>query len=203
MPARPSAEIRAVEVQKLRTFYDFCGARATLCGDSRGRGSKTADFLRFLACARDPLRRFAWSRFKNCGLFTIFSMRARPSAEIRVVEVQKLRTFYDFCKPRATLCGDRARRSALAVAPCEFVVVSANPLRRLSRGLRACFRNPAVAGSIPPWSAAAPARKSQLLSTNVVRGACSCSSGWKIVTFKYRRSVRSVLPQLRLENRNF
>ena len=169
-----------VEVQKLWTFYDFCGARATLCGDSRGRGSKTGDFLRFLACARDPLRRFAWSRFKNCGLFTIFSMRARPSAEIRVVEVQKLGTFYDFCKPRATLCGDRARRSALAVAPCEFVLVSANPLRRLcvskrsrcgavqyscsrnglwklSRGLRACFRNPAVAGSIPPWSAAAPA----------------------------------------------
>ena len=36
--ARPSAEIRVVEVQKLRTFYDFCGERATLCGDSRGRG---------------------------------------------------------------------------------------------------------------------------------------------------------------------
>ena len=45
-----------VEVQKLRTFYDFGGARATLCGDSRGRGSKTEDFLRFLWCARDPLR---------------------------------------------------------------------------------------------------------------------------------------------------
>ena len=40
-----------------------------LCGDSRGRGSKTEDFLRFLACA---------------------------SAEIRVVEVQRLWTFYDF-----------------------------------------------------------------------------------------------------------
>ena len=63
--ARPSAEIRVVEVQKLRTVYNFCGARATLCGDSRGRGSKTEDFLRFLRCARDPLRRFAWSRFKN------------------------------------------------------------------------------------------------------------------------------------------
>ena len=158
-----------VEAQKLRTFYDFCGARATLCGDSRGRGSKTKDFLRFLAG------------------------RARPSAEIRVVEVQKLWTFYDFCLPRATLCGDRARRSALAVAPCEFVLVSANPLRRLcvskrsrcgavqyscsrnglwklSRGLRACFRG---------------------------------SSGLKIAAFKYKRSTRSVLLQLRLENRNF
>ena len=161
-------------------------------------------------------------------------MRARPTAEIRVVEVKKLGTFYDFCGPRrgsktvgflrfprsrATFCGDRARRSALAVAPCEFVLVSANPLEalslwrraifllaslwKLSRGLRACFRNPAVAGSIPPWSTAAPAGKSQLLSKNVVRGACSCSSGWKIATFKCRRSMRSVLPQLRLKNRNF
>ena len=33
---------------------------------------------------------------QKLGTFTIFSMRARPSAEIRVVEVQKLRTFYDF-----------------------------------------------------------------------------------------------------------
>ena len=79
--ARPSAEIRVVEVQKLRTLYDFCGARATLCGDSRGRGSKTEDFLRFLACARDPLRRCARSRFKN---------RARPSAEIVRVEALSL-----------------------------------------------------------------------------------------------------------------
>ena len=106
-----------------------------------------------------------------------------------------------------------------------------NGLWKLSRGLRVCFRNPLVAGSIPAFTykrvrgacscssgwkiatfkyrrsmrsvlPAAPAGKSQLLSTNVVRGACSCSSGWKIATFKYRRSMRSVLPQLRLENRN-
>ena len=37
------------------------------------------------------------------------AVRARPSAEINVVEVQKLKIFYDFCGPRATLCGDRAR----------------------------------------------------------------------------------------------
>ena len=71
MRAQPSAEIRVVEVKKLWTFYDFEHARATLCGDARGRGQKTEDFLRFLACARNP-------------------------AEIRVVEVKKLRTFYDF-----------------------------------------------------------------------------------------------------------
>ena len=63
----------------------------------------------------DPLRRFAWSRFKNWGLFTIFSMRARPSAEIRVVEVQKLRTFSIFSM--------RARPSA------EIRVVEVQKLR--------------------------------------------------------------------------
>ena len=151
--ARHSAEIRVVEVQKLRAFYDFCGACATLCGDSRGRGSKAEDFFRFLQAARDPLRGSCVSKRSRCG----------------------------------------------AVRIC----CSRNGLWKLSRGSRACFRNPAVAGSIPPWSAAAPAGKSQLLSTDVVCGACSRSSGWKIATFKYRRSMRSVLPQLRLENRNF
>ena len=117
------------------------------------------------------------------GLFTFSGVRARPSAKIRVVEVKKLRTFYEFCKPRATLCGDCACRSALAEAPCDFLA-----------------RETAFGSCIPPWSAADPARKSQLLSTKVARRACLRSSGWKIATFKYRRSMRSVLPQLRLEN---
>ena len=39
---------------------------------------------------------------KNWGLFTISDLRERPSAEIRVVEVKKLRTFYDFCGAHAT-----------------------------------------------------------------------------------------------------
>ena len=88
---------------------------------------QTEGFLRFLLAARDPLRRFAWSRFENWGLFTISAGRARPSAEIVRVEALSL------------------WRRAI------------NGLWKLSRGLRACFRNPAVAGSIPPWSAAAPA----------------------------------------------
>ena len=35
--ARPSAGIGVVEVQKPMVFCDFCGARATLCGNRRGR----------------------------------------------------------------------------------------------------------------------------------------------------------------------
>ena len=90
VPARPSAGIGVVEVQKLEVFCDFCGARATLCGDRRGRGAKTRGFfcdfcgaratlcgdrrgrgaktrgfLRFLRCSRNPLRESAWSRCKN------------------------------------------------------------------------------------------------------------------------------------------
>ena len=123
---RPSAGIGVVEVQKLEVFCDFCGARATLCVDRRGRGAKTRGFLRFLRCSRDPLRgsawsrcknsrffktrgflRFlkfprdplrgsAWSRCKNSRFFAISIVPARPSAGIGVVEVQKLEVFLRF-----------------------------------------------------------------------------------------------------------
>ena len=47
---------------------------------------------------------------------------------------------------------------------------------------------------LPP---AAEAGKSQLFSTNVVRGAHPRSSGWRIEFFEYKRSTRSTPPQLR------
>ena len=80
-----------------RFFCDFCGARATLCGDRRGRGAKTRGFLRFLRCPRNPLRGSAWSRCKNSRFFAISAVLAQPSAGIGVVEVQKLEVFCDFC----------------------------------------------------------------------------------------------------------
>ena len=80
----------------VKTFYDFTSARATLCGDPRGRCSKTEK------------------------LFTISAVRGRLSAEIRVVDVKqtedilgvlicardvvdviKLRAFLDCCGLRA------------------------------------------------------------------------------------------------------
>ena len=146
-----------------------------------------------MLAARDPLRRFAWSRFKNCGLFTISAGRARPSAEICAVEVQKLRAFYDFCGARATLCGDRARRSARcgAVRIClslgepsaEIVRVEALSLRR-----RAIFLLAKRPLEVVSWFA-------RLLSQSRGRGFDSPlvrgSSGLKIAAFKYKRSTRA------------
>ena len=61
--------------------------RATLCGARRNRGAKTRVFV-----------------------FAFWSVRARPSAGIGVVEVQKTRgVFCVFVGARATLCGDRGR----------------------------------------------------------------------------------------------
>ena len=87
---RPSAGIGVVAVQKLEVFFAFfCGARATLCGDRRGRGAKTQ------------------------GFFAIFNMPARPSARIGVVEVQKLEVFFlRFLRLPRALCGDRRGRGA-------------------------------------------------------------------------------------------
>ena len=42
-----------------------------------------------------------------------------------------------------------------------------------------------------------PRQLSQLLSTDVVCGACSHRSGWKFATLKYTNSTRSTFPQLR------
>ena len=132
-----------VDVQKLRIFYDL------------------------LTSARDSLRGLAWSMPKNCvAFFTIFNMSARPSAWVGFL--------------RFLICAhDPLRGSCVSKRSLEFVLssrygavrfsCSRNGFWKLSRGLRACFRNPAVAGSIPRWSAAAPAQK-------LARRTCS----WKL-----------------------
>ena len=98
-----------VKVQKPMVFCDFCAARATLCGDRRGRGAKTHGFLRFLTCSRGDRR---GQGAKTHGFFAISALLARPSAGIGMVEVQKPMVFCDFCGARATLCGDRRGRGA-------------------------------------------------------------------------------------------
>ena len=53
-------------------FCNFQIARATLCGLSAGRPSKTRGFLRFSNRSRDPLRSFASSNRSRCGAALIF-----------------------------------------------------------------------------------------------------------------------------------
>ena len=118
-----------VEVQKLEVFCDFCPARATLCGNRRGRGAKTRGFLRFLPCLRNSLRGSAWSRCKNSRFFAISALLAQPSAGIGVVEVHKREVFCDFCPARATLCGHRRGRGAKTRGFLRFLRCSRNPLR--------------------------------------------------------------------------
>ena len=89
------------------------------------------------------------------------------------------------------------------MAPCEFVLVSANPLRRLCVSKRSrcgavqysCSRNGL-------WKLSRGFARLLLQSRGrgfdspLVHG----SSGLKIAALKYKRSTRSVLLQLRLEN---
>ena len=238
---------RVTSMEILAQSHQHRVGNATLCGDRRGRGAKTRGFLRFLICPRDPLRRSAWSRCKNsrflrflicphdplrgsawsrckssrffCGFFAV--PRATLCGDRRGRGAKTRGFFAFFCSARATLW-DRACRSALAMAPCDFVArevafgsclvvcapAFAIPQSRVRfppgpRQLRLENRSFQVQTSYAERAPAAPAGKAQLLSTDVVCGACSHSSGWKIATSKYKRSTRSTLPQLRLENRNF
>ena len=72
----------------------------------------------------------------------IFPDRGKPSAEIVRVEALLLRRRANLSWSPRTLCGYRACGSALAAAPCEFVAVSASPLRR------SCVLNRSRCGSV-------------------------------------------------------
>ena len=170
--ARPSAGIGVVEVQKPMVFCDFYPARATLCGDRRGRGAKTHGFLRFLRCSRDPLRGSAWSRCKNPWFFAISILLAQPSAGIGVVEVQKPMFFLRFLRcsrnPLRESAWSRCKNSRFFAT----FVVRTGP-RELSRGWRACPRNRRVAGSIPPWSAGGRRKMQLAFYSNLRRATCA------------------------------
>ena len=152
--AQPSAEIVRVECAKCRRECDLSGARATLCGDracrvremqarvrfdlcprnplrrSRASCARTQARVRFSLCPRNPLRRSRASSARNAGESAIRPVPAQPSAEIVRVERAKCRREWDWCGPRATLCGDRARRVRETQARVRLVRSARNPLRR-------------------------------------------------------------------------
>ena len=169
-----------VEVQKPMVFCDFCGARATLCGNRRGN-----------LLAR-PSAGIGVVEVQKLMVFGISKVPAQPSAGIGVVEVQKLEVFCDVQPARATLCGDRRGRGAKTHGFCDFCSARAGigavevqklevfatfvvrtGLRELSRGSRACSRNRRVAGSIPPWSAGGRRKMQLAFYSNLHRASCT------------------------------
>ena len=86
--------------------------------------------VRFVRCARNPLRRSGVSSARNAGESAICPVCAQPSAEIVLVECAKCRRECDSSGPRATLCGDRACRVREMQARVRFAGCARNPLRR-------------------------------------------------------------------------
>ena len=127
---QPSAEIVRVECAKCRRECDLSGARATLCGDRACRMREMQARVRFVRCARNPLRRSCVSSARNAGESAIRRLRAQPSAEIVRVECAKCRRECDSPGVRATLCGDRACRVREMQARVRFAGCARNPLRR-------------------------------------------------------------------------
>ena len=172
-PARPSADFGPVDLRKLVVFCDFeiaratlCGlsagrpsktrgflrfqiARATLCGLWAGRPSKTRGFLRFSNRPRDPLRTLGWSTFENSWFFAIFKSPARPSADFGPVDLRKLVVFCDFEIARATLCGLSAGRPSKTRGFLRFQIARATLCGlwagrpSKTRGFFAIFKSPA------------------------------------------------------------
>ena len=128
--AQPSAEIVRVECAKCRRECDLSGPRATLCGDRACRVHEMQARVRFVRCARNPLRRSCVSSARNAGESAICRLRAQPSAEIVRVECAKCRRECDLSGPRATLCGDRACRVREMHARVRFAGCPGKPLRR-------------------------------------------------------------------------
>ena len=108
--AQPSAEIVRVECAKCTRECDLPAARATLCGDRACRVREMQARVRFVRCARNPLRRSCVSRARNAGESAMCPVRAQPSAEIVRVECAKCTRECDLPAARASLCGDRACR---------------------------------------------------------------------------------------------
>ena len=84
VPAQPSAEIVRVERAKCRRECDSPGARATLCGDRACRVREKQVRVRFVRCARNPLRRSCVSSARNAGTgdFLALLQYAEQSVEL-------------------------------------------------------------------------------------------------------------------------
>ena len=83
----------------------------------------------FARSPTNPLRGTCVSERSHCGAVRTLYVAYEPSAGIVRVGALSLWRRANFLRCRRTLCGDRACRIALAVAPCEFARWPTNPLR--------------------------------------------------------------------------
>ena len=105
------------------------------------------------------------------------------------------------CKMKVNPCRDRACRRALAVAPCECVLVPANPLRRLCVSKRSRCGVVRMCLELGEPSAEI-SRVEALLLSRRANAPCECV----LVTAPAAKSqlvTGSALPQLRLDSRKF
>ena len=170
--AQPSAEIVRVECAKCRRECDLSGPRATLYGDRACRVREMQVRVRFVRCARNPLRRSCVSSARNAGESAIRRVPAQPSAEIVRVECAKCRREWDVSgprapSPRAALCGDRACR----VREMQARVRLARSARKHPR--RSCAPSARNAGE-----SAIGAVRAQ--SAEIVRVECAKCRHWRL-----------------------
>ena len=129
--ARPSAGIGVAEVQKPMVFCDFCGARATLCGNRRGRGAKTQGFLRLLLfeLVLGVVSWFARLLPEPAGRgFDSSLVRGRASQDATCILQQLAQRLAQSKLHRAT-CADQLAPTSLRRVPCLEQLAQSN-LRR-------------------------------------------------------------------------
>ena len=124
-----SAGIVRVGALSLWRRANFLRGRRTLCGDRACRSALAAAPCELSTWPTNPLRGSCVSERSRCGAVRICTLADEPSAGIVRVGALSLRRRANFLRGRRTLCGDRACRSALAVAPCELSTWPTNPLR--------------------------------------------------------------------------
>ena len=110
----PSAGIARVGSLSLWRHATLHAGRRTLCGDRACRIALAVGIV---------------SDRSRCGAVPICTLADAPSAGIVRVGSLSLWRRANLHAGRRTLCGDRACRVALAVAPCDFARWPTNPLR--------------------------------------------------------------------------
>ena len=157
LPAQPSPHNVRVECANAGESPICRLPATTLCGDRARRVREMQARVRFVRCARNPLRRCAcgvremqasvrfvrWARnplrrscvssARNAGEHAICPVRAQPSAEIARVECAKCRRACDLSGGRATLCGDRACRVRENAGERAICPVRAQPSAEIAR----------------------------------------------------------------------